>query len=130
MQIVNTFNNRKIATAILLLVIFVLILLKEDIRRLVFNTVKMIFDLKILTPMLLMAVYTIGIVYILSQINIWDTSLVKDTIYWLFFTGIVLMSNFITSREAQNLFRKTLIESLKIVMIIEFIVLIHTRFHY
>ena len=102
----NTFNNRKIATAILLLVIFVLILLKEDIRRLVFNTVKMIFDLKILTPMLLMAVYTIGIVYILSQINIWDTSLVKDTIYWLFFTGIVLMSNFITSREAQNLFRK------------------------
>jgi len=68
---VNTFNNLEIATAILLLVIFMLILLKEDIRRLVFNTVKMIFDLKILTPMLLIAVYTIGIVYILSQINIW-----------------------------------------------------------
>ena len=67
----NTFNNLEIATAILLLVIFVLILLKEDIRRLVFNIVKMIFDLKILTPMLLIAVYTIGIVYILSQINIW-----------------------------------------------------------
>ena len=51
-----------------------------------------------------------------------ETSLVKDTIYWLFFIGIVLMSNFITSREAQNLFRQTLIKSLKLVMIIEFIV--------
>ena len=83
----NLFNNREIATAIWLLVIFILMLFKRDIRKSLLDVIKAFFKIKILSSIFLMIAYTTGIVFVLYQINFWNISLLKDTVVWVFFLG-------------------------------------------
>lgn len=122
----NLFNNREIATAIWLLIIFILMLFKRDIRKSLFNVLKAFFKIKILTSIILMIAYTAGIVFLLNMANLWNTSLLKDTVVWFCFTGIVMSFDLVTSKKDQNLFRKIIIDNIKIVIIIEFIVNTYT----
>ena len=73
-----------------------------------------------------MIAYTAGIVFVLYQINFWNISLLKDTVVWFCFTAIVLCVNLVTSETDQNLFRKVIVDTIKIVIIIEFIVNAYT----
>ena len=120
----NLFNNREIATAIWVLVIFILILFKRDIRKTVLNVIKAF--IKILPSIFLMIAYTTGIVIILYRVNFWNVSLLKDTIVWFCLTGILMSVISVTSKTDQNLFRKLIIDNIKIVMVIEFIVNTYT----
>jgi len=122
----NLFNNREIATAIWLLVIFALMLFKRDIRKSISDAFKAFFDIKILSSIFFMIAYTAGIVFVLYQINFWNISLLKDTVVWFCFTAIVMCSNLVTSETDQNLFRKVIVDTIKIVIILEFIVNIYT----
>jgi len=122
----NLFNNREIATAIWLLVIFILMLFKRDIRKSLLDVINAFFKIKILSSIFLMIAYTTGIVFVLYQINFWNTSLLKDTVVWFCFTGILMSFNLVTSDTDQNLFRKIIVSNIKIVIIIEFIVNTYT----
>jgi hypothetical protein len=70
--------------------------------------------------------YTTAIVFLLYQINLWNTSLLKDTILWFCFTGIVTAFNFATSKGSQNLFKKVIADNFKLVVIITFLVNTYT----
>ena len=122
----NLFNNREIATAIWLLVIFILMLFKRDIRKSILGVFKAFFEIKILTSVFFMIAYTTGIVFVLYQINLWNISLLKDTVVWFCFTGILISFYSVTSKREQNLFRKIIVDNIKIVIIIEFIVNTYT----
>ncbi len=122
----NLFNNREIATAIWLLVIFIFLLFKIDTRKILLNLIKPFFKIKILFPIFLMLTYTTGIVFVLYQINFWNISLLKDTVVWFCFTGILMMINFVTSDISQNLFKKIIVNNIKLVIIVEFIVNTYT----
>ncbi|MCK4395841.1 hypothetical protein KAW96_04515 [candidate division WOR-3 bacterium] len=122
----NIFNNREIAAAIWLLLIFIFMLIKREIRKSLLNVIKAFFKIKILSSIFLMVAYTAGIVIVLYLMNIWSASLLKDTVVWFCFTGILLSFNLITSTKDENLFRKIVIDSIKIVIIIEFIVNTYT----
>lgn len=123
----NLFNNREIATAIWLLVIFILMLFNRDIRKSFLDVFKKaFFDIKILSSIFFMIAYTAGIVFVLYQINSWNISLLKDTVVWFCFTAIVVCFNLVTSETDQNLFRKVIVDTIKIVIIIEFIVNTYT----
>ena len=122
----NLFNNREIATAIWLLVIFILMLFKRDIRKSLLDVIKAFFKIKILSSIFLMIAYTTGIVFVLYQINFWNISLLKDTVVWFCFIGIPISFYSVTSETDQNLFRKVIVDNIKIVIIIEFIVNTYT----
>lgn len=122
----NIFNNREIAIAIWLLVIFIFILVKKNIRKSFLNVISTFFKMKILFPIFLMVTYTAGIVIVLYLLRFWKTSLLKDSIVWFCSTGIVMGFNLVTSTEDENLFRKIIINNIKIVMIIEFILNTYT----
>ena len=118
----DLFNNREIATAIWLLVIFIRMLFNRDIRKSFLDVFKRVFlDIKILSSIFFMIAYTAGIVFVLYQINFWNISLLKDTVVWFCFTAIVMCFNLVTSETDQNLFRKVIVDTIKIVIIIEFI---------
>ena len=122
----NLFNNREIATAIWLLVIFILMLFKRDIRKSILDVFKAFLDIKILSSIFFMIAYTAGIVFVLYQINFWNISLLKDTVVWFCFIGIPISFYSVTSETDQNLFRKIIVYNIKIVIIIEFIVNTYT----
>jgi len=72
----NIFDNREIATAVWFVVIFCFILFKKEIRKPTLGLLKSLFQLKILSFIILMMFYTFGIVFFLYKVHFWDSSLV------------------------------------------------------
>lgn len=118
----EVFNNREIASGIWLLILFILMIKKKDVRQSLKGLLKTLLNKKILVSILLMFISTAMIVLILYYIHFWDISLLKDTIIWFLFSGIVTCVNAITSRSDENQFKKIIYENLKVLILIEFIV--------
>jgi len=118
----NIFNNREIATAVWFVMILCFILSKREIRKSVLGLLRTAFQTKILVLLILMMFYTFGMVFVLYKISLWNIFLLKDTIIWFFFTGIAMTFDLVPSKENINIFRKIIIDNIKIVIIIEFIV--------
>ena len=51
----------------------------------------------------------------------WNSSLIKDTIYWTFGVGFILMMNSNKALQEEHYFKKFVIENIKLFLIIEFI---------
>jgi hypothetical protein len=120
------FNNREIATGIWLIIILILILLKGNIRKsLIKSLIESFFQLKILIIIFLIFTYVTVIISLLYFINFWDFTLLKDSIIFCF-TAIVMSFNYATSNNNENLFRKIIVDSAKLIIIFEFIVNIYT----
>jgi len=117
----NLFNNREIAIAVWILVIFIILLFIRGIRKSLKDLVKVLFHRKILILVLSIIVHTVGITFVLYLLNFWNISLLKDTILWLCFSGIVICFRYVSSKEDENLLRNIIIDNIKIVIIIEFI---------
>ena len=115
------FNNREIAIAVWILVIFIILLFIRGIRKSLKDLVKVLCHRKILILVLSIIVHTVGITFVLYLINFWNISLLKDTIVWLCFSGVVICFRYVSSKEDENLLRNIIIDNIKIVIIIEFI---------
>jgi len=122
----SIFNNREIAFAIWLLVAFIFVLTKSDIRKSLTDVVKYFFKIKIQIFITITIAYTAVIVTILYLLNLWGISLLKDTIIWFCFSGIVMCLNMVTSSKQENLFKKIIKNNIKIVIMIEFLVNTYT----
>jgi hypothetical protein len=74
----------------------------------------------------LMSAYTTSVLIVLHHVKLWNTSLLKDSIVWFCFTGILMCFNLVTSKKEEDIFRKIIISNIKIVIIIEFIINTYT----
>jgi len=120
------FNNREVATAIWLFVIFFFMLIKKDIRKSLLKILKIFFGLQILSLLFLMIFYFVLIITFLYFIKFWNISLLKDSIIWFCFAGIVTVFNAATSPENEKIFRKIIIYNLNLIIILEFIINTYT----
>ncbi|MBV6879409.1 hypothetical protein NG800_003915 [Epilithonimonas ginsengisoli] len=89
------------------------------------NILSLFFDWKILIPFFLLVVYYIGTVYFLKLLNFWDKNLLKDTIVWFAFSGISIFFN-VNKITSINYFKKALYDSLKVLVLFEFIMNFYT----
>lgn len=69
----------------------------------------------------LMIIYVVIIVGALFYFNIWDKTLLKDTIYWTFGGAIILLVNVHKATGEDNHFKKITVDSFKLIIIIEFL---------
>jgi hypothetical protein len=120
------FNNREIATAFWLVLFATWALRKADIRKSLAAVPRAFLRLKIVVPVCLMALYTAAAVMLLAAVGLWNVSLLKDTIVWFCVSGMAMTMRFVTSREAENIFRKVMADSIKIVIVLEFLVNTYT----
>jgi len=120
------FNNREIATAIWLLVFAVWALRKADIRRSLVGVVRAFCCLKIIVPICLMQLYLAAAVAILAFFGLWKVALLKDTIVWFCVGAMPMMMHIATSDDIEIFFKKLLVDSVKIVIILEFLVNTYT----
>lgn len=120
------FNNREIAAAFWLLLVFIFALSKNDVRQSLKKFFKSLLGWKIQASILLMITITVGIVLLLEYVNLWNSKLIKDTVIWLLFAGIPLYIKWITSKSNKNIFKEIAVQNIKIVLLIEFIVNIST----
>ncbi len=121
----TVFSDREIATAIWLGALLAFALSKKTIREALINLVKTFFHWKIMTSVAYMILYAAGIIWLLYLAGFWTVSLLKDTVIWLFF-GMALAVSFVTSRKDEKVFRRILSDSVKIIVIVEFLVNTYT----
>lgn len=116
------FNTREKAVIIWLLIFLVWVLSQKNIRSSLCSVIKALFQRKILVLIMAMLFYTSLTVFILSKIGIWEVSLIKDTIIWVFGSAFVLLMNLNKATQDEHHFKKIFFDNLKLILIIEFII--------
>jgi hypothetical protein len=124
MNLINTLalNNREIATAIWLTIIFLWALSISSIRRSICNLLKAFFNKKIIIPFTAMLLYIVFMVVIFEKIGFWDISATKDTILWTLGSAFVTYFNLNKVAQDNNFFKNMILDNLKYVLILEFVV--------
>ena len=120
------FNNRELATAFWLLVFAVWALRKTEIRKSIGRLFRAFWHFKIVSSVCLMLLYVTGMVALLAAISIWEVNLLKDTIVWFLVGAMAMMMRFATADDTDNIFRKILVDSIKVVILLEFLVNTYT----
>jgi hypothetical protein len=128
----DVFNDREKATACWLLIAIAFAAFKPAGRSFLLSCIRIPFeqaafrDVKIALMFLFMLAYTAIAVYILSLIGLWNPYLLKDTIVWFCLIPIVASIRCFTATEPQKVLRKTMIDSFKMGVILEFMVNTYT----
>lgn len=91
LDITDIFNTREIAIGILLILFITYVLYKssKEILESFRDVLKTFFQLKIITPIIFMLFYSLGIVFLLNKIGLWENHQIKNFIYWLIAVGIL-----------------------------------------
>lgn len=122
MNIINALNNREIATAIWLTIIFLWAVTIKDVRSAILDLLKAFFNKKIVIPLLAMLLYIVLMVLAFKNIGFWDISATKDTILWTF--GSAFATFFSLNKVAKDsaYFKNVILYNIKFVLILEFVV--------
>jgi hypothetical protein len=119
--IFDTFNNREIVLIIYLMIFIAWTLTKKKIRESILSLLKTLISKHILLSIIALILYVVIIAYVLQSLKLWDISMLKDTIYWTFGVGFILLMNSNKAIEEEHYFKKLLRDNFKLVLIIEFI---------
>lgn len=126
MIFIEELNNREIAIIIWIVAFFIWALTNSNVRISIINLLKVFFQKKIQILFIAMIAYIVYIILILSKINFWDFSALKDTIIWFF--GTALVTFFALNKALQNddYFKQVVLDNVKFAVVLEFIVNIYT----
>lgn len=118
----NALDNRERALTIWIFVFLIWITFNKAVRDSMFSVLKAFFSIKILIPFCLMFVYIITLIFVAYKLQIWESYLLKDTIILGFVIGFTMFLNINKANSENNYFKKTILESIKLTVILEFIV--------
>ncbi|SFC75817.1 hypothetical protein [Clostridium uliginosum] len=126
LNITKILNNRELALSIWLMIFIIYLIVNKNTRSSVWSLIKVIFDKKLTMLYICMMIYTSFIVYILYRIDFWKVSLLKDTIIWFLFTGVITAFQAIDKAENITYFKKVFLDNFKFILIFQFIVNFYT----
>jgi len=118
----QTFNNREISVMIWFLLALLWSLRCKNVRSSLIDLIKVFFKNKIIASILAMLIYVTIIIQFLSKSNFWDVSMFKDSAWWFIGAGFVTLMEAVTKQGKKGFFKKILLDSIKLVLIVEFIV--------
>lgn len=121
-------SSREIATSFWLAAFLAWGFTHPPVRSSFLNVIKALFASKVIIPIMLVIGYTSAVVWGLAAIGFWDASLLKDTVLWFLLAGIVAVFSGIGGKEDERLFHLMVVENLKVLVLIEFLINFYT-FH-
>lgn len=119
---ISFLNNREIAILFWLVVFFIWASLSKDVRASMFQVLKIFFSPKIISSVIAMIINVSLIIFIFYKVELWNSSLIKDTIYWFLGTAFILLMNTNKANQDEQYFRKVLLENLTFIIGLEFII--------
>jgi len=118
----NLLNNREEATLIWVAVFGVWALTRKTVRASIWQVFRSFAQRQILIVSVVMISYIAIVVLALYEVNVWRASLAKDTCLWVFGSAFVLVMNLDGAREGMTYFGRMLIHSLRVALVVEFVV--------
>lgn len=125
----DVFNNREIALIIWIGIIALCFGLFPKLREIAksFKPVLVaFFQYKIQINIALMFIYVLGIIYLLVRLGLWDFSQIKNTVIWMFSVGLFSFFQIEKIKKDRKFFKHVVLDNLKLLAIIEFIVGVYT----
>lgn len=114
------FNNREIALLLWLAVIILAVLLSK-LRKSLVPIVKILTSKMFLIIFSLIGTYLFGIILLLKNLEVWQTSNLKDVLFWLFTVGLILVFK-INDAKSNTYFKGIFLSAIKWTIILEFVV--------
>jgi hypothetical protein len=115
------FNNREISLLIWLLLIFLAILSIKIIRNGLWNVFKMLFQKQFLKVYFFLIVYLSVIFLFLYSIRLWNSTDIKNSVFWFFTVAMVIVFSINSTKKISD-FKKLFFDTIKITIILEFII--------
>ncbi len=117
---VKVFSTREMATMIWVLILLPFILNKKENRKALLNVIRA-FKLKLIISILVLIGYVTCIILILYKCKFWDSSMIKDTIFWIIFTGIGISFKYDSKLSIREFFYESFKDNIRIMLIFEFL---------
>lgn len=124
-QLFEGLSNREQSLLIWLAVFIIAIQFNRNIRKAFKRVIKAFFQCKVLLVCLFTFLYSSVIVLILWKINLWDVTLLKDSVFWFVGSAIVITFRLPKIQNGPDFFKKLLMDNFKLVVVLEFILNIH-----
>ena len=124
--IIGFFTSREWAS-ITLIALFVLLSARaKSVRGSILGVVKAFLHWKILLPIICAQIYLSIFAYALYKYGLWNTTILRETIFFLFYTSIALIIKYNNNDESITSIKGIIEDTVKATLIIEFYLNIHT----
>ena len=97
--IIDFFTSREWASITLIALFILFSATVKNVRGSIFGVVKAFFHWKILLPIICAQLYLSIFAYILYKYGLWNTTILRETIFFLFYTSIALMFKYNSNDE-------------------------------
>lgn len=124
--IIGFFTTREWASITLILLFVLLSARTRSVRRSISGVVKAFFHWKILLPIICAQIYISIFAYALYKNGLWNTTILRETIFFLFYTNIALIFKYNNNDERISSIKGIVEDTIKATLIIEFYLNIHT----
>lgn len=114
-------NNRQIASLLWVGIALAAILARPDSRRALIDVARALLGRKIWPVIAVLALWSLGLVFLGQWVSIWSGDLAADTGFWFFTTAVVLLFNFNKASEDPDFFRTTAKETFGLTLILGFL---------
>jgi hypothetical protein len=118
---IQKFKSREIATIIWLAILTIILMVNKTTRKSISDVCRILFTRLFITLFISICVYTSLILACLSEFNLWDVTLLKETIIWIVFTAFVVCIKSSPEMKKTIDLKKMFVDNFKIVLLIEFI---------
>ena len=126
-SVVNSMNTREIAIIICLIIFLIVIFCIKNLRKSALDVIRAFFSTKLIIPFIGMTLYILLILYLLSRIGLFNISLVKDAIFWVFIGAIPLFLKAADiKKKYKNFFRNNAFEFIKLTTVFSFFINFYT----
>lgn len=115
------FSTRELAIIFWLSLFLIYTLTKKNVRNSSIKLIQAFFQHKIIVLLLLMIIYVEVQLFGLVKLGLWDTSLLKDTIYWPMLVGFPLLMKTNKIGSEKKYLKSIFKDSIKGIVILEFI---------
>ncbi|EGR2191088.1 hypothetical protein DZF87_24470 [Vibrio parahaemolyticus] len=123
----DVFNNREIASATLVALVFLWASYKSNevlpAVKLVFSSLR---QKAIVITTSTLALYIVLVVLVLEHCQIWNTGQLKNTILWFVFIGFVQLFNTTKITDPKVYLQESLNSQIKLIVLVEFLVAFHS----
>ena len=115
-------DNREFALLAWTLVAVGAALLSKSIRRSFGGVLKTIIHWKILLALALMLSWVGLLLLLLERVGLWTNGLASEAVYWILFTGFVLLFRSATAGGDEDFFKRILVSSVGLTALSEFLI--------
>jgi len=125
-QVLNIFTTRELAFFTWFMIFLIVCFFIKELRSSILNLLKCVFAPFFIIIILSLLAYMAVTTMILSKFDLWNFSLLKDTLFWFIFSGLGLCLKHTADKNFTERIKNIFKDNFKIVVILEFVMSSYT----